>query len=371
MQIRSKRSTTTSSPTTNVDGSREIRVRAFRVGFIGAIGVLFALVLGGVVGQLSSLLVYVGMALFAALGLDPAVSWLQRRGLKRWGALVIVVAAVLGIVGARAATIVPIIVEQATNISQDFPTIVWNVQHSDFVAWLNSISPSKNAVSDAIKAASDWITTPQNLTNLGGGIVSAGVKIAGGLTGFTIVIILTLYFTASLDSMKRYAARMVPARLRPGFRDVSDEITQAVGRYVIGQAALGALNGILSLVFLSILGAPAPILLAFVAFLFSLLPLVGTLSGSIIISLVCLATSPQTALIAGIYYLVYMQVEAYIINPRIMAKAVAVPGALVVIAAVAGGTLGGIPGALVAIPVAASIVIVLERIVFPRQDAAI
>src|SRR6218665_2559690 len=91
MQIRSKRSTTTSSPTTTVDGSREIRVRAFRVGFIGAIGVLFALVLGGVVGQLSSLLVYVGMALFVALGLDPAVSWLQRRGLKRWGALVIVV----------------------------------------------------------------------------------------------------------------------------------------------------------------------------------------------------------------------------------------------------------------------------------------
>jgi len=119
---------------------------------------------------------------------------------------------------------------------------------------------------------------------------------------------------------------------------------------------------------LSIIGAPVPALLALVAFIGSMIPLVGTLSASIIISLVCLIDSPVTALIAIGYYLVYMQVEAYILSPRIMNKAVAVPGALVVIAAVAGGALGGILGALVAIPVAASVIIIVQKVVFPTQD---
>jgi predicted PurR-regulated permease PerM len=168
--------------------------------------------------------------------------------------------------------------------------------------------------------------------------------------------------------MKRYAARFVPASSRNGFIDVSQEITGSVGRYVIGQLSLASVNGVLSLVFLSIIGAPAPILLAFIAFLCSLVPLVGTLTGAVIISLVSLAASPVTGLAAAIYYLVYMQLEAYVLSPRIMNRAVAVPGALVVIAAVAGGTLGGVMGALVAIPVAASLIIIVEKVIFPRQD---
>ena len=90
---------------------------------------------------------------------------------------------------------------------------------------------------------------------------------------------------------------------------------------------------------------------------------------AVIITLVCLAASPATALAAAIYYLIYMQLEAYVLSPRIMNRAVAVPGALVVIAAVAGGTLGGVLGALVAIPVAASLIIIIQKVVFPRQDA--
>jgi predicted PurR-regulated permease PerM len=162
----------------------------------------------------------------------------------------------------------------------------------------------------------------------------------------------------------------VPASSRTGFTEVSGEITGSVGRYVIGQISLASVNGFLSLIFLTIIGAPAPILLAFVAFLCSLVPLVGTLTGAIIITIVSLTASPETGIAAAIYYLIYMQIEAYVLSPRIMSRAVSVPGALVVIAAVAGGTLGGVLGALVAIPVAASLIIIVEKVVFPRQDAA-
>ena len=128
------------------------------------------------------------------------------------------------------------------------------------------------------------------------------------------------------------------------------------------------LNGGLSAIVLTIVGAPIPLLLSLLAFLGALVPLVGTVASAVIITLVCLVASPQTALIVGIYYLIYMQVEAYILTPRIMNQTVAVPGALVVIAAITGGTLAGILGALVAIPLAASTLIIIRKILIPRQN---
>ncbi|WP_448003543.1 AI-2E family transporter [Agromyces bauzanensis] len=345
----------------------EIRIRAFRIGFVGALGVLVALLLGGIVGQLGTVILYVALALFLALGLDPVVSWLQRRDLPRWLAILLVVVVVIGLFVGLIATLVPIVIEQTKILIEDWDAIVEGVRDSDFVGWLNSLVGG-DAIQQAITAGGDWLADPDNLGSLTGGLLAVGAGILGGFTGATIVLILMLYFLASLASMKRYAARFVPASSRPGFRSVSEEITGSVGRYVIGQLSLGGLNGVLSLIYLSIIGAPAPILLAFIAFLGSLVPLIGTLTGAIIITLVCFAASPATALAAAIYYLVYMQVEAYVLSPRIMSRAVAVPGALVVIAAIAGGTLGGVLGALVAIPVAASLIIIVEKVVFPRQD---
>jgi len=351
-------------------GAPEVRVRAFRIGFVGAIGVLLALFIGGVVGQLSTVILYIALALFLALGLDPIVSWLQRRGMPRWVAILIVFAFVIGLFIGLIATIVPIVVTQITEVVTNWEQIVDDFRGSDLVAWVGSITGSSTWLEDSIGAIGDWFADPANIGALTGGILAVGAGIAGGFTGATIVLILTLYFLASLDAMKRYSARFVPASSRNGFIDVSQEITGSVGRYVIGQISLASVNGVLSLVFLSIIGAPAPILLAFIAFLGSLVPLIGTLTGAVIISLICLAASPATGLAAAIYYLVYMQLEAYVLSPRIMSRAVAVPGALVVIAAVAGGTLGGVLGALVAIPVAASLIIIVEKVIFPRQDAA-
>ena len=347
----------------------EIRIRAFRIGFVGALGVLVAIFVAGILGQLGTVILYIALALFLALGLDPVVTWLQGKGMPRWTAILIVFAAVIGIFVGLIWTIVPIVIEQITQTVDNWPQIVEDFQNSDFVAWIGSIGGS-TWVEDSIAALEDWLGDPNNIGALTGGLLAVGAGIAGGLTGATIVLILTLYFLASIASMKRYSARFVPASSRGRFIDVAGEITGSVGRYVIGQLSLAAVNGVLSLIFLTIIGAPAPILLAFIAFLCSLVPLVGTLTGAIIISLVSLAASPETGLAAAIYYLIYMQIEAYVLSPRIMNRAVSVPGALVVIAAVAGGTLGGVLGALVAIPVAASLIIIVEKVVFPRQDAA-
>jgi predicted PurR-regulated permease PerM len=120
-----------------------------------------------------------------------------------------------------------------------------------------------------------------------------------------------------------------------------------------------------------ILGDPIEyaVLLAFIAFLFSLVPLVGTVTGSIIITLAVWAFDGWPAvLIVGIWYLVYMQVEAYVISPNVMNRAVKVPGVVVVVAALAGGTLLGVLGALIAIPVAAAILLIVKQVIIPRQN---
>jgi predicted PurR-regulated permease PerM len=347
-----------------------VRINAFRIGLVGGLGVLLSLLIGGMITQLSTVLIYIGVALFLALGLDPLVSWLEKK-MKRWLAIVIVFAVVIVVFGGLLFAVIPLIVDQASNFIDQFPQILKDFTNSDFVAGVQSQLGGIIDIDKAVQGATDFVQDPNNLLTLGGGLLAVGTGIASGATGAVIVLILTLYFLASLRSMKRVTYRFVPANKRPAFASLTDDVTGAVGRYVVGQIGLAAINGILSLIFLSIIGAPLPALFAFVAFLASLIPLVGTLSGAIIITLVCLFASPITALAAAIYYLVYMQVEAYFLSPRIMNRAVAVPGAIVVIAAVAGGTLGSVLGALVAIPIAASAIIIVQKVVFPKQDAKV
>ncbi|MFS0893857.1 AI-2E family transporter [Microbacterium sp. 179-I 3D3 NHS] len=341
------------------------RANPFMFGLLGALGVLVALVIGGIVDQLATVLVYIGVAIFLALGLDPIVRFIERK-LPRAAAVAIVVAAVVVAFAGIILSIVPLLIEQISNLISDGPQMIEDFMNS---AWFKDVSGQfGSTIEDAVEGVLGFVQDPDNFLDIGGGVFAVGAGIAGGFTGVTIVLILTLYFMASLRSMKRMAIRFVPAYHRETFSELLEDVSGAVGRYVIGQAGLALVNGVLSLIFLSIIGAPVPALLALIAFIGSMIPLVGTLSASIINSLICLFVSPVTALIAIGYYLVYMQIEAYVLSPRIMSKAVAVPGALVVIAAVAGGALGGILGALVAIPVAASIIIIVQKVVFPAQD---
>ena len=342
---------------------------AFRFGLVGTLGVGLGLLIITSVMTLQTIIVYVGAALFLALGLDPAVSWLEKKKFPRWAAILIVVAAVLGVLTGVIFAIVPIIVDQVSKLSKLIPELVRAVNTSTYLSDLQKQFPGLD-VAEITKTITDFLGG--NLTNITATIVQSGLAFVSGLFGGLIILILTLYFTASLNSMKRATYQLVPASKRERFTDISEQITTAVGRYLVGQTALASGNGVLSFIFLSIIGAPFPALLAFIAFLLSLIPLVGTISGSVIIVLTCLipeiGSSPQTAVAAAIYYLIYMQVEAYVLSPNIMNRAVSVPGAVVVIAALAGGNLLGILGALIAIPVAASVIMIVKQVVIPRQN---
>lgn len=344
---------------------------AFRLGLVGTLGVGLGILILTSIAGLSTIITYIGAALFLSLGLDPAVTLLERLRFPRWSAILTVIVVVLAALAAVIFAIVPIVADQIGELVKQIPGIVNTVQKQDWIGTLNDQFGSAN-VKSVIDSITAFITDPTKITGLASGVLAVGVSIISGAFGGIIIVILTIYFTASLPSIKRGMYQLVPASKRARFADLSEQITQSVGRYVMGQVALALCNGVLSFIFLSIIGAPFTAVLAFVAFLLSLLPLVGTLSGSVIIVLTCLipgvGSSPLTALVAAIYYIIYMQVEAYVLSPNIMNRAVSVPGAVVVIAALAGGSLLGILGALIAIPVAASILLIIKQVVVPRQN---
>ncbi|HEY8281422.1 MAG TPA: AI-2E family transporter [Leifsonia sp.] len=337
----------------------------FRVGLIGTLGVgLGILVLTSVV-NLATIITYVGAALFIALGIEPSISFLERRRFPRWAALVVTLVVILGAFAGLIWAIVPVAIDQLSQLVQG---IVGWVNNGSAEKWFLSLQHQFPTVVNQknIDAVTQWLQ--KNLPNITSQVLQTGIGIVSGIFGVIIVIILTIYFTASLPNIKRAGYQLVPASRRARVADLGDQITDSVGKYVMGQVTLALVNGLLSAIFLTAIGARFPILLASIAFFFSLIPLVGTITGSVIIVAVCLLAGAPTAIAAAIYYLVYMQVEAYILSPRIMNRAVSVPGALVVVAALAGGTLLGILGALIAIPFAAGILLIIKQVVIPRQN---
>ena len=342
---------------------------AFRAGLIGTLGVGVGLLLITTIGSLATILTYIGAALFLALGLDPAVKWLVSKRFPHWAAILTVVVVVLGACTGLIMSVLPNIIDQTAAFIGTLPTIIDDMQSQDWVGYLNSQLGGFIDVNAVLVSIADFFKDPNHLSSIAGGALQVGISIANGVTGTIVVVILTLYFTSSMDSIKKVAYSLVPKSKRETFIRLSEEITSGVGKYVVGQIALALLNGVLTFILLTIIGGQAALVFAFLAFLLALIPLIGTVLASTIIILgQLLLASPQTALVALIYYLIYMQIEAYVISPRIMNKAVSVPGSIVVIAALAGGTLLGILGALVAIPIAASILLIIKEIVIPAQE---
>lgn len=345
----------------------------FLFGLLGGLGVLVALGIGATIASLATILTYVGAALFLALGLDPLVTWLEKHKFPRPLAIATVLVAVLGVFTGLVFAIIPVITEQVQTAIRAAPSLITAFSDGTLKENIEKAVPWFD-VKGALNGLDGWVKN-LDFTTISGGVLSVGIGIAAGLTGTVVVLILTIYFVSSLTNLKRGLYQLVPASKRPGFIDLAEQVASAVGRYVIGQGSLALVNGVLSFIVLTLIfpafGLPVKYsaLLAFIAFLGSLIPLVGTISGSVIITLlVLLFNGPPSVIAVGIYYVIYMQVEAYVLNPRIMAKAVKIPGAIVVIAALAGGTLLGILGALIAIPVAAAIMIIINQVFVPRQN---
>jgi len=339
---------------------------AFQLGLTGGLGVLTAVVIGSTLTQTATIITYVGIALFVALGMDPIVRAMVRTKIPRPVAVAVVILGFLSAVALLFWAVIPTAVNEAVRLVNRVPDIVANLISQDIVASWDA--QTDGAISSAANTALHYLSDANNWPTLLGGVLEVGFGILSGLVGFVVVVILSISFMASLESMKEYLAKLVAASKRERFRKLTDQVALSVGRWVMGQTSVALLHGLVLFAFLTIVGSQYSLLLSLLAFVIAFIPLIGSASaGLIVVGVSFLSGSPYT-LAALIYYLVYLQVEAYLISPRVMKKAVSIPASIVVIAALLGGTLMGVLGALVAIPVAASILLIVREVWMPLQQ---
>jgi predicted PurR-regulated permease PerM len=343
------------------------RQSPFYVGFVGAFGVLVAYGLFKALGQLSQVITLLVVAFFLTLTLNPLVEALSRRGLRRSLSVAIVFVGLIAVFTALGFVVVPPVAQQGGLLADNAPKYLDGLVHNRFIQDFDS---HYHVVQRFQGEFEKRITDSNFMSGVFGGVLGAGKALASGFFSFLTVLVLTLYFLASLPTVKHAAYAMVPASRRPRFISLSEEIMRRVGSYAIGQVAVATLNAVCSWIMMTIVGIRYAAVLAVAVGFLGLIPMVGASLGAAVVSLVAVFDDPKKAAYALIYYVVYQQIENYFVAPKIMQRTISVPGAVTVVAALAGGTLLGILGALLAIPVAAGLLLIYEEVLLPRQHQA-
>lgn len=333
----------------------------FYWGFVGALGVFIAYVLVQAVANARSVLVIIVVSAFLAVGLNPAVEWLIRRGLHRTASVGVVFAAVIACFVGFGFAVVPPLVAQTNTFIDNAPALLDQLQQSSTIRQLNE----NYGVVDNAKA---YITSGQLGERAFGGIVGVGKVVAGAVFSALSVLILTLYFLASLPSIKRQTYRLVPSSRRERVSLLADAILTRIGSFVSGMLTVAFLAGLSSFGFLSLIGAPYALPLALLVAITDLIPMVGATIGALVVIGVGFTDSVTVGVACIVFYIIYQQVENYLIYPRVMRRAVDVPAPVTVMAALVGGALLGVIGALLAIPIAAAILLLVREVLIPRQE---
>ncbi len=340
------------------------RQSPFYVGFVGAIGVLAAYALWQAVSSLGTVLTLLTVAFFLTLSLNPVVELLVRRGLRRGGAVAAVFALAVGAFVLLGFVVVPPVTQQAGELAQSAPGYVNDVLSNPRV---QDIDQHYHVVDKIQEEVNKRLTDSDFMSQVAGGVLGAGRIVAEGIFSALTVLVLTLYFLSSLPTLKQAAYAVVPASRRPRVISLSEEIMRRVGSYAIGQVVVAAVNAFCAWIMMSIVGIPYAAVLAVAVGFLGLVPMVGATLGAILVAVVALFDDPTKAIIALVYFIVYQQTENYLVAPRIMQRTVSVPGAVTIVAALIGGTLLGMLGALLAIPAAAGLLLLYDEVLVPRQ----
>ena len=310
------------------------------------------------VGQI---LLLIALAIVIAVGLDPPVAWLHRRGLPRWVAVTAVLAVALGIFGGFISLAIPVLITQGTALANDIPHYLHSLNnHHTFLGKINTryhiISALRKFIS---KGGSSAIAS---------GVLGVGKVVVDLIGAVVVVLILSIYLLADLPRVKRGIYELAPASPCPRVVLLTDEIMTRIGGFVLGNLLTSFIAGFGTWAWALILGIPYALLLGLLVALLDLIPVVGSTVGGIIVSLIALTVSLPLAIATAMFYFVYRFLEDYLLTPKVMARTVQVPGLLTVIATLIGGTLLGIIGALIAIPIAAAIKLLLEETTIPSLN---
>lgn len=329
------------------------------------ITVLGVLLLAYAAYRVRSTLILVFVAAFLAVGLDPAVRWLERWRLSRGQAVAVIFVAALLFIAGFIAAVVPPLVSQVAHFATNLPDYVQQLAHKypSVERWVQ-----ENGIADKLRDAT------QNAPSIIGGSLGKVVGVAGSVASSIFsaltVMVLTIYFSLSLGKIRAGTLKLIPASKRDRVGGLMDPILEKIGAYIAGNIAISLIAGALAFVYLTIAGVPYPVALALWVAIADLIPLVGATLGAVPAVIVAFFSSVPLGIATVVYFIAYQQGENYLIAPRVMNKAVDVSPAAVLLAALIGAGLLGFVGALIAIPAAAALKIIANEVVFPRAEQA-
>lgn len=313
------------------------------------------------------LLLYVS-ALFA-IGLSPLVGLLERQRLlpvgtrqpPRWLAILVVYLSILGLLGAIALMLVPPVVRQAREFTAQLPRMLTQTQQ-----WLvdRGLIGAPLTLGEALQRA------PGSGTDAVGALVAAVWGVVGGIVGVVTILILTFYLLVEGESILATFVRLFPHERRPQVASVSLAISRKVSAWLGGQVLLAAIIGVTAAIGLGLLGVPYFYVLAVIAAVGEVIPVVGPVLAAIPGVAVALNISFSKALWVGLFYLAQQQFENHVVVPNVMQRQVGVSAVTVIIALLIGSALLGLVGALLAVPTAAIVQVLFQELVLKEEGEA-
>lgn len=303
--------------------------------------------------SLRRVLLLLGVAAFLAVALEPAVTFLHRRVRSRGIAVAVMSVLLVVFVAGFIASIVPPIVKETTELVENLPEIRADLE--DASTRLGQLE-RRFQITERIESLAG--NASAILSNLGGVVGT----VFGFVTDFLVVLVLTLYILLRAPNIKAGGIKLLPRDQRERMARIADVVFSKVGGWMEGNLLISLVAGVVSFIALLILGVPYPAALAMWVAIADLIPMVGALLGAV----VCVAVAFFAGVFPGvgtlIFFLVYQQIENYLIVPRVMKRTVDVSALAVIIAALIGGTLLGPIGILLAVPGAASIKVIANEL---------
>jgi predicted PurR-regulated permease PerM len=310
------------------------------------------------------LLIYISA--LVAVGLSPVVTRLERRRIRgnkplpRWVAILEVYLLLVVVIVILAVLVVPPLIEQARAFWMAIPDLLDRAQ-----TWLveRGILRQKLSIGEAVQQA-----TGSGGSDAVSAVVGAISGFVGGVFGFLTILILAFYLLLDSRKLFRSFIALFPKGERDRVEDASRRISSKVSAWLAGQLFLAAVIGSTAAVGLGLLGVPYFYVLAMIAALGEMIPVVGPILAAIPAVAVALTVSPATALFVGIFFLVQQQIENHVLVPKIMERQVGVSAGMVIMALLIGGSLLGIVGAILAVPTAAVLQVVFQELMPAADD---
>ena len=321
-----------------------------------------AVAIASALASIGNVLLVIFVSIFNVAVLSPVVTAMERRlGWSRGRCSTVLVLGILIVIGAVVLVLVQAISDAVRGFSDDLPQIVDKVRHSDLGNFVNGGSDSL----DTLREHAGDIT--RGVGKASGGVVDVGVSAFGAVTLFFSVIFLTLFGLVDEPKWRARIGSLLYRDKRERYLRVTDRIIHTTSRYMLGNLAISVICGTVYGVTAEILGLPYPLALALIAAILDLIPNIGATIAGIIIGIVALSVSLGALIAFAIVIVVYQQIENYILQPTIIGKAAQVSGFTVLTSVLAFGALFGLIGAIIGVPIAAALQILVEELTAPRR----